>query len=414
VKILHTSDWHVGRSLHRVPRIDEMRTLLDEVVGVATAENVDAVLVCGDVFEHLSPSAEAEQLVYDALLRLGEEERAVVLIAGNHDHPGRWRALAPLFRRFNIHVVDDLRPPDEGGILRITARDGRERLEVAAVPWVSERRLFNATELMEGGERPYTAYADGMANSIHQLCAGFSPGACHVLAAHLFISGSIPSGTERPLLISDIYAVNPTAIPATVQYAALGHVHRPQEPPGVPNIPCRYSGSLLRIDFGEVGQEKIVNVVDAQPDRPARIRPVRLNSARALRDIHAGLDDLEQHRIEGDDAYLRVFLTCDAPQPGLNDRVREILPNALQVSLVYPEAQETETADVRSKSPRELFSSYLQGRYGSPPDPALVDLFESMLAEPREGAGQQLLWPAMAADPSAVEALEVSEQVAAG
>jgi DNA repair protein SbcD/Mre11 len=379
MRVLHTGDWHVGRTLSRVSRLDETREVLAEVVDIAARESVDAVVVCGDVFEHLSPSAEAEQVVYEALEALSRHAIPVVLLAGNHDHPGRWHALGPLFRRFHIHVVDDLRTADDGGIIELSSRDGKQALQVAAVPWVSERRMFKSHDMMGGGELTYQSYADGMSKAMHTLCDCLDPQKCTMLAAHIFISGTQASGSERELGISDLYAVTPNAIPTTVQYAALGHVHKPQKGVGV-SIPCRYAGSLLQVDFGERGQQKSVMIVDLEPGKPAQIREVPLQSGRKLREITGTLDDLERYRHEGDTSYLKVTLLCDGPQPGLSDQVRELLPNALIVKLEYPDLPDQEAADVRLE-PRQLFEAYLMGRYASPPSPELLDLFESLLAE---------------------------------
>jgi len=126
VRILHTGDWHVGKTLARRSRIDEARAALDEVFTIAVEREVDALLVCGDVFEHLSPSPEAEEVVYTALARFEDERISVVLLPGNHDQPQRWRALEPLLARFAVHVVPEVRRPERGGIVEIRQRTTRQ------------------------------------------------------------------------------------------------------------------------------------------------------------------------------------------------------------------------------------------------------------------------------------------------
>ena len=381
MRILHTGDWHIGKTLARRSRIEEVREALKTVVSAATEHNVDAVLVCGDVFEHLSPSPDAEQVVYEALLRFAEQKIPVVVLAGNHDHPQRWHAIEPLLGRFAIHVVPEVRRPDNGGILEIPARDGSTSAQIAVLPWVTERRLVGAAELMGLAEQPFLTYAAEVARLLEALCAAFDPKMCNVLAGHLYVSGAKPAGSERQLTIGDLFAVAPQAIPATPQYVALGHVHRPQRVPGV-GVPTRYAGSLLQLDFGEAGQEKSLVLVDLLPGKPAKVEEIPISIGRRLIDVRGTLDELEQYSKTVDEAFLRVFLVCERPQPGLGDQVREILPNALEVRLDY-ERQEPESRklDRKQLSPHELFERYYRERHEAAADRELLELFDRVLDE---------------------------------
>lgn len=381
MRLLHTGDWHVGKTLARRSRIEEAREALAVVVSVAVEHEVDAVLVCGDVFEHLSPSPEAEQLVYEALLHFERERIPVVLLAGNHDHPQRWRAIEPLLTRFAVHVVPEVRRPDQGGMIELAARDGSMSAQIAVLPWVTERRLVGAAELMGLAGQPYQTYAEEVARLLEALCAPFDPDKCNLLACHLYISGTVPAGSERQLTIGDLFAVPPQALPATAQYVALGHVHRPQRVPGVA-VPARYAGSLLQLDFGEAGQEKSLLLVKLEPGKPAQVEEIPFRAGRQLLDARGTLDELEQYRDTVEDAYLRVFLVCERPQPGLGDQVREILPNALEVRLEY-ERQDGDgrPPDLKQLTPRQLFERYYGERYQAEPDRELLNLFERLLDE---------------------------------
>ncbi|MEQ8330412.1 MAG: exonuclease SbcCD subunit D C-terminal domain-containing protein [Longimicrobiales bacterium] len=379
MRILHTSDWHVGKTVARRSRLEESRDVLMEVVDVAEREDVDTVLVCGDIFEHQAPSAEAEAVVYDTLLALEVREIPVLLLPGNHDHPHRWKAIEPLLGRFTIHVVPEVRRPDAGGIVRIPARDNSTQLEVAALPWVFERRLVGARELMGLPGEAYQTYAEEMAVLIDALCEPLDPSVCTAFAAHLFASGSRPGDAQRGLTIGQLYAVAPQALPE-VQYAALGHVHRPQRIPGAAR-PAYYSGSPLQMDFGEVDQQKGVNIVVLEPGQPANVRTVPLTRGRKLRDLHGTLEELEALQEEVEDAFLRVTLACSGPVPGLGDEVREILPNALEVRLEYPKEEQDRSEPIRGLTPREQFARYLKEKHGAEPDEREVDLFEKLLTE---------------------------------
>ena len=135
MRLLHTADWHIGKTLARHSRIDEAREAVGAVVAAAAEHEADAVLVCGDVFEHLAPSPEAEQVVYEALLRFEEHRIPVVLLAGNHDHPQRWRAVESLLARFDVHVVPEVRGPGAGrASWRSPPATARHSAQIAVLP----------------------------------------------------------------------------------------------------------------------------------------------------------------------------------------------------------------------------------------------------------------------------------------
>jgi exonuclease SbcD len=380
MRILHTGDWHVGKTLHRRQRLEEVERVLAEVVEIAREEAVDVTLVCGDVFDHFAPSAEAERIVYAALLELHAVGGQVVVIPGNHDNAKRFGAIEQLSRAAGIRVVPEVRRPQSGGIVEVPARDGGHVAQIAALPWVPERALFGAEEMMGLEEDPNKAYAEELPRLLDALCSTFEPGKVHLLAAHVFIGGARTGGGERELTVGDLFAIAPQALPKTPQYIALGHVHRPQEV-ATAAVPARYAGSLLQLDFGERDQEKSVTLIDVEPGRPAQVRTRTLSGGRSLLDIEGTLDDLRVMEVDAE-AYLRVILKCDGPSPGLADDVREILPGALEVRLDYDrQPGERVPGEWRRLSPRELFARYYQERHGAPADERLTKLFDDLLEE---------------------------------
>ena len=289
MRLLHTGDWHVGRTLFRRSRLDESAAVLREVFDIGVDGKVDGVLVCGDVFDHHAPSPESEQVVYEGLVRFKEAGIPVILLAGNHDNPRRWQALRPLFEAFDVTVVPDVRRPDEGGIVELSSRDGSESMQVACLPWVGERRVVGAAELMGLAGEEYQNYAAELSRLIEALCQPFDATKSRVFAGHLFVSGAATGTSERQLTIGDLFAIAPQALPSGANYVALGHVHRPQRIRGA-SVPARYAGSLLQLDFGETGQQKAVCVVDMDPRRPAAVEEVALTSGRTLQDLHGTLE----------------------------------------------------------------------------------------------------------------------------
>jgi exonuclease SbcD len=383
MRFLHTSDWHVGRAIRGRSRIEEFAAALDEVVGIAVTEGVDAVLVAGDVYEHRAPSPEADAVVFEAFLRLHEARIRVVAIPGNHDSALRMEALGKLLRPIGVDVAPRVRPPAEGGIVEVPSRDGPELAEVACVPFVPERRFGDAAALFQTSESWYQSYAQGMGELLAAMAAGFTPGRVHVVLGHLFTDGALvtPGGGERELTIGIAYAVPPSRLPGTVSYVALGHVHLPQVVKGSP-APARYAGSLLQLDFGEAGQRKSVTIVDAVPGKPATVTEVPLASGRPLRDLRGTLDEVVAQGATAGDAWLRVFVTTEGPVPGIADRVREELPNALDVHLVYERAErETRAEPVSSLHPRDQFIAYYRDQHGAEPPEPVLEAFDEVLAD---------------------------------
>jgi exonuclease SbcD len=351
-------------------------------VGVAVDEGVDCVLLAGDVYEHRAPVPDADALVFETFLRLHAAGIRVVAIPGNHDSAQRLSAFAGLLRPIGVDVAPWVVRPEAGGILVVPSRDGSEMAEVACVPFVPERRFGDAAKLFDASEAWYQSYAQGMGELLGAMADGFSPGRIPIVLAHLFTDGALvtPGGGERELTIGIAYAVPPSRLPGAVAYVALGHVHLPQAVKGSP-APARYAGSLLQLDFGEAGQRKSVTVVEATAGRPASVTEVPLTAGRPLRDVRGTLDEVLVAGDAAGDAYLRVFVETDGPVPGIADRVRDELPGALDVHLLYERAEAERPAEpLSSLHPRRQFVAYHVAHHGAEPAPAVLEAFDEVLA----------------------------------
>jgi DNA repair protein SbcD/Mre11 len=381
VRFLHTADWHVGRTIRGRSRFDEFAQALDVVVDVAADQGVDAVLLAGDIHDQRSVSPEADRLIFDAFIRLSEKSIPVVAIPGNHDSALRLEAFAPLLERVGTHVVPRVYRPDAGGLVEVRARDDGERALVACLPFVSPRRFSDAAALFEDVAKGFVDFDESMGKLIAAYEGAFHPAAVNVLMGHVFISGSQPGGSEREVTIGADYAVSPTRLPKTASYVALGHIHKPQKIKGAPGE-ARYCGSLLQLDFGERGQDKSLVVVDAHPGKPPKTTEIPIDVGRKLLDVDITLDDLTRVSDEVGDAYVRVNLSIDSPIPGVADRVREALPNALDIRLVLPERpEEAEATSLRGLSPREQFVSYYSSAHQADPSDEVLGAFDRVYDE---------------------------------
>jgi exonuclease SbcD len=232
------------------------------------------------------------------------------------------------------------------------------------VPFVPERRFGDAAQLFDATEAWYLTYAEGLGRLLEAMAEPFRDDRVNVLMAHLFTDGAIPGGGEHAITIGIEYALSPSRLPPTASYIALGHVHRPQAVRGAP-APTRYAGSLLQLDFGEKEQRKSVTLVDASPGTPAKVREIRLSSGRPLVDVEGAFDEVLRLGEAAPDAYLRVFVLTDGPVPGIAERVRDALPNAVDVALRYERSEGDEAgAPLASLQPRDQFVSYHRAQHG--------------------------------------------------
>jgi exonuclease SbcD len=387
MRFLHTGDWHVGKRLRGRSRDEEAAAALDQVVDIARDAAVDAVLICGDTYELKAPGPDSDALVFDALARLRDTGASVVIIPGNHDSWERLAALARLFTPLRITVVPRVLRPVDGGAIEVPSRRGDERAVVACLPFVAERRFGDAAALFDDRGSLFSAYDEGMGTVIAGLASAFRPGHVNILMAHVMVDGARKGGGEQELTIGMTYAVSPSRLPPTASYVALGHLHRPQSIPAAPS-PTRFAGSLLQLDFGELDQAKSLVVVEARPGKPPKIEEIPITAGRRLLDVRGTLDALQAQAGAAGDAYLRVVVETDGPVPGIADRVREFLPNAVAVELEYERPEPDRPREgIRTLRPREQFAAYYRTSHGVDPSEALLAAFDQVYADAAEGAG---------------------------
>ena len=341
MRLLHTADWHIGKSLHGITRLDETREVLREVVAIAAREHVDAILVAGDLLDRRLVDPAALGLALETLTSLGEVA-PVVAVPGNHDDPALWGHLAPLLVGRNVTMVATVRDP-AGAVHDVATAAGT--VHVAALPWLETSRLGLGAGAERGAAR--TTYAADLAAVVADYAAELTArraesGAPAVLMGHVMVDGSQTGAGERALTMALTYCLPTAALPANLDYIAFGHIHRPQPLPGV-QAPGRYCGSPMALDFSEDNHAKSVTVVDV--GSPPREVPIA--AGRRLARIRGRLEDLPALAAVHPGAWLRCEVELDAPVPDLVREVRAVLPDALRVDPVYPEAvpESPETGD---------------------------------------------------------------------
>lgn len=377
MRIMHTADWHVGKKLGRIDRRGEFEAVFDELVALARDQKVDLVIVAGDLLDRAIAPYDALALVLDTLRRLAEAGHHVVAIAGNHDSVPLFDLLAPLVGDAGITLASHIRPPGKGGVVTIPSRSGAEAASVALFPFLYEAQVVDFMAATEEWFKSYDARVQSIAKA---LCAGLDPRAVRLLTGHFFVDGAELGGGERRVQVGPQYAASAHAIPANVQYVALGHVHRPQEVPGA-SVRARYSGSILPLDFSERTHRKEVVFIEASATTPARVWSQQLASGMKLLRVEGTLEELRQRAATGEweGAYLDVRVTTSGPVFGLADEVRSFLPGAVMAQPVW-EVHAADPGSAAAGPERSLAAAYAEyhaldkarGGYGVAAPPELV------------------------------------------
>ncbi|MCX5819007.1 MAG: exonuclease SbcCD subunit D C-terminal domain-containing protein [Deltaproteobacteria bacterium] len=316
MKVLHTSDWHIGRTLYGRQRYEEFEAFLDWLAGLIEKESINVLLVAGDVFDNSTPGNHAQELYYRFLCRVAaSSNRHVVVTAGNHDSPSFLNAPRELLKFLNVHVVGCPSDPPADELIVIDGPDREPRLIVCAIPYLRDRdiRTAEAGESVEDKERKII---EGIRAHYRRVCeaaeekrALLKQPVPIVAMGHLFAAGgrTVDGDGVRELYIGSLAQVRTDVFPACIDYLALGHLHIPQIVGGSDFI--RYSGSPLPIGFGEAGQNKCVVLVTFSGSSPqvTNIPVPRFQEMKTLRgDWPSIAREIEELKSRGSKAWLEI------------------------------------------------------------------------------------------------------------
>lgn len=350
MKILHTADWHLGRYFHGASLLDDQAHVLDDLVRLAMDEQVDAVVIAGDVYDRAVPPGDAVSLLGDVLERLVVRAAIpVILIAGNHDSAERIGFGGRILERQKLFVRGGL-----GNFAPVVLRGAHGDVAFHPLPYV-EPVFARALEGAEG----VTDHASAMVPVLSRIRAHFEAGRPNVLVGHAFVSGGSESESERPLSVGGSGMVPPEAFEG-FNYVALGHLHRPQSA-GASHI--RYSGSLLKYSFQETTHDKGVSLVRVGPDGQCEVQHVRLSPRRDVRVLTGTFDELRQRAGApgGRTDYICVELTDQGPVLEPMTRLREVYPNLMEIRFQRGEVAgggARAAGDHRQRDPADLFQSF--------------------------------------------------------
>lgn len=330
LRVLHTSDWHLGRTLYGRKRHETFAAFLDWLADTIRQQRIDVLVVAGDVFDTSAPSNRSQELYYRFLRRVMDTCRHIVVVAGNHDSPSFLSAPGELLRALDVHVVGAATDTPEDEILTLRDADGEPELIVCAVPYLRDRdiRLVEPGESVEDKERKLVEGVRRHYEAVAALAeARRSRPDLPVLATgHLFAAGGKTAEGDgvRQLYVGSLARVTADCFPETIDYLALGHLHLPQKVGG--SETRRYSGSPIPMGFGETGVKQVC-VVDFA-GRRAAVTPLAVPVFQELEQIEGPWDRIESRlralAVAGSRAWLEIVYTGDTLISDLRERLDAI------------------------------------------------------------------------------------------
>jgi len=399
MKILHTADWHLGKKLEGYSRLPEQKDVLDEICQIVQREKPDAVLISGDIYDTYNPPIEAVDLFYKTVKTLSRNATIpVVIIAGNHDSPDRIEAVDPLAIENGIFLLGY---PDsvlrkvklESGLEIINSESGfvefkpvstDEKLRILFTPYANENRLKKALGIDDKEEELKRLLAEKWHGLAEKYC---DSNGVNILMSHNFFikKGENPledSDDEKPILyVGGAQAIEVDLIPGSVQYSALGHLHRYQNVDSEDH-PVIYSGSPLSYSFAEAGQDKYVVMVDIKPGKIPVLSKIKLKKGKKLlRERFENIDDALIWLNDNPDVLLELtivedeFLSSSDRQRlySAHDGIISIIPEIKNMSF-----SEEKIIDLE-KSMEELFVEYFRYKKGQYPGDRIKELFKEMI-----------------------------------
>lgn len=343
MKIIHTSDWHLGRSLYGRKRYDEFAAFLDWLAQTIEDEKIDILLVAGDVFDTSTPSNRAQELYYSFLRRVSISCcRHIVVIAGNHDSPSFLNAPKALLRALNVYVVGSMTEALEDEVI-VLRKDEQPEAIVCAVPYLRDRDIRTVepgetiddknAKLIEGLKKHYADVCDIAEQKRTEFENDGHTGIPIIAMGHLFTAGgkTVDGDGVRELYVGSLARVSESVFPSSIDYLALGHLHVPQAVGSTEHI--RYCGSPIPMGYGEATQEKKVVLIEFNNTNP-NIQEVHVPCFQKLVRIVGSLDDIHTKIEELKKKESRAWLEIEYTGKDIIGNLRDTLDEALADSAI--------------------------------------------------------------------------------
>lgn len=401
MRILHTSDWHLGKNIEGKSRLDEQIQFLDDFVKIIEDHAVDLLIIAGDIYDTANPSAKAEQLFYDALKRISNHGKCCILvIAGNHDSPERLVAATPLAMEHGIIMVGTPKTivpcgtygqhqiVDSGeGYIELLINN--EKAMILCVPYPSEKRL-NEVLYGEGeeDEQRVDTYGARIEALFTQLESHFREDTINLAVSHLFVFKSEEGGSERSIQLGGSMVVAGSTLPLKAQYIALGHVHKPQIVPNTRGI-ARYSGSILQYHQNEANLVKKCYLIDVHAGEKAEVSDILFKTYKPIEIWQCdSIDDAIKKCEENQERSCWVYLRIKTNRTIREDEIKTMKQYKEDILEVLPILEQEEIKHQayfeHELSFDEMFKAFYLKERGVEADEEIVDCLNEILLEAGE------------------------------
>lgn len=399
MRILHTGDWHLGKNLEGQSRMDEQERFLKDFIDIVKDNNIDLVIIAGDIYDSSNPPARAEKMFYDTLKKLSRDgERMTLVISGNHDNPDRLVAAGPLARDHGIVMVGtpkSIVPIGEYGKNSVVdAGEGYieisingEKAVILTVPYPSEKRLNEVLyDAMDDEEEKMKSYSDRIFTLFDGLKKHYRKDTINLVTTHIFAMGSEESGSERSIQLGGSYVVDGSCFPKEAQYIALGHVHKPQIVPGTERR-ARYSGSPIHYNKKEISFTKKCFIIDVKAGEPCNVTDIDLKVYKPIEIWKCnGVEDAIKKCEENKDRECWVYLEITTDRYIREDEIKMMKDLKKDILEIMPkitslDSEEDDVESFKEKSFEDIFRDFYFKEREVEPSDEVVNTLLSIISE---------------------------------
>lgn len=397
MRFIHTSDWHLGKTLEGNSRLEEQEMFCQDFIDLVEENDIDMVIIAGDIYDTSNPPALAEKLFYQTVCKLADNgKRCVVIISGNHDNPERLSAITPLAKEMGILVFGyPLSKTNTGKYEKfeiLEATEGctkldfnGEKVTLLTLPYPSEKRL---NEVIKGDseKEKQVSYTAKVGEIFRELETNFEEDSINIAISHLFVEGGESTDSERPIELGGSLAVRKMDLPQNAQYIALGHLHKPQK--ASERLKAYYSGSPLQYSKKERSYAKGAKIVEIHPKSEPLIEDIYFKNYKPIevfkcKGIEEALDICEKNKDRNIWSYFEITTDEVISQSDIKT-MKSLLKNIIEIKPIIQSSYEHKSVDMREKSMKELFIEYYKFRNNVAPKGEILDLFLDIIDEEGE------------------------------